>query len=535
MEIRWGKLWIFSIRFPLFLLTSTLQGRYNEVSQSHNIERNDAMYKRIFLCLLAAILCSSITACGGSESTETTPAGETTPAEVVETTPAETEPAYVYPALDLGGDTISILNMESYWGMHVRIDVDETTGEMLNDAMYDRSRLVEEKFNCKILDDRLPGSENQLENTTTAAKKEIQAGESTHDVMYIRDDRLVNFFTESLLQDLKTLPQLHLDEVWWDGAYNSIAQVGDSILGAAGDGHLMGYDSSWCVFFNEKIIENNGLELPYGLVKEGKWTLDKLQEYAAAVANVDVTQSDWTNGGNAVYGMVTHPHAPDKFIFSMGNDYVTKAADGTLAFSAETEQFYGTVEKLAKFISNTAVTLPGDSNDFSENKGYVYTFMNSYAAFLTAEVKTANNIRDMEDTFGILPFPKYDEAQEDYRTPLMYGLQVMTIPTTNGDAENTAAVMDAIAYEGSQTVVPVYFDNTVAHKGLRNENSVEMMEIMRYTRSADISVVYGWNSQLAGTIQGNVFKGTTEAASVLASHKGAIETKIEEFMELLGK
>lgn len=489
---------------------------------------------RITAILLAMLLALSLlTACGGDTApaeTEGTAAGET----AADTTPEETEPAYVYPTADLAGDTISILNIDAYWGMHVEIDVPETTGEMLNDALYNRTRLVEEKFNCVIHDDKLI-AKNALSASTDAAQKEILAGEGVHDVMYVRDDNLAKFYTQNFLQDLKNIPELHLDKAWWDGAYNSIAQVGDSILGAAGDAHLMGYDSSWCVFFNEDIIKDNGLDMPYDLAREGGWTLDKLHEYAAAVANVDVSQSDWTNGGSAVYGLVTHPHSPDKFIFSMGNDYITKAADGTMSFTIETDQFFSTVEKLAAFISEKGTTLEGNSDDFNENKGYVYTFMNGYAAFLTAEVKTANNIRDMEQTFGILPFPKYSESQENYRTPLMYGLLVMTIPTTNGNASETAMVMDAIAWEGSQSVVPVYFDNTVSHKGLRNENSVEMLQIMKYSRSADIAVVYGWNSKLAETIQKNIFSGKADAASVIAAQKGAIETEIAEFMKLIGK
>lgn len=489
-----------------------------------------------FISILLALLLTlpALTACGQDAGTtpDTTDTTDTT-ADTTVTVP-ETEPAYVYPEANLGGRTLSVLNIDSYWGMHIDLDVEETTGEALNDAIYDRNRLVEEKFNFLLHDDKFV-SNNNLGATTDAAKKEIQSGEDTHAVLYIRDDNLMNFHMENLLQDLSTLPQLHLDEAWWDANYNSVAQIGDSILGAAGDAHLMGYDSSWCVFFNEDILKNNGLDMPYDLAREGKWTFDKLNEYANAVAQVDVTQADWTNGGNAIYGLVTHPHAPDKFIFSMGNDYVTKTADGKLSFSIETEQFYGTVEKLVSLLAEKSVTLPGNSSDFSEDKGYVYTFMNSYAAFLTAEVKTANNIRDMEDTFGILPFPKYDEAQESYRTPLMYGLLVMTIPTTNGHAEETAMVMDALAYESSQSVVPVYFDNTVAHKGLRNENSVEMLEIMKYSRSADIAVVYGWNSDLAATIQSNVFAGKSDAASVVASKKTAILTEIEEFTALLGQ
>lgn len=483
-----------------------------------------------FVSILLALLL--LPGCGGTteveEKTDPAVSTEETVEAVVE------EVAYVYPEADLGGRTLSILNIDSYWGMHIDLDVEETSGEALNDAIYERNRLVEEKFNFTLHDDKYV-SNNDLSGTTNAAKKEIQSGEDTHAVLYIRDDNLMNFHMENMLQDLSTFSELHLDEAWWDGNYNSVAQIGDSILGAAGDAHLMGYDSSWCIFFNEDILKNNGLDMPYDLAREGNWTFDKLNEYVRAVAQVDVSQSDWTNGGNAVYGLVTHIHAPDKFIFSMGNEYITKEADGTLSFTIETEQFYSTVEKLAALLSDNTVTLQGNSNDFSEDKGYVYSFMNGYAAFLTAEVKTANNIRDMEDTFGILPFPKYDTAQEDYRTPLMYGLLVMTIPTTNGNAEETAMVMDALAYEGSQSVVPVYFDNTVAHKGLRNENSVEMLEIMKYSRSADIAVVYGWNSTLASTIQSNIFAGKTEAASVVAAQKSAITTEIEEFMELLGK
>lgn len=483
-----------------------------------------------FVSILLALLL--LPGCGGTTVVEEKTAPAVSTEETVEAVAEEV--AYVYPEADLGGRTLSILNIDSYWGMHIDLDVEETSGEALNDAIYERNRLVEEKFNFTLHDDKYV-SNNDLSGTTNAAKKEIQSGEDTHAVLYIRDDNLMNFHMENMLQDLSTFSELHLDEAWWDGNYNSVAQIGDSILGAAGDAHLMGYDSSWCIFFNEDILKNNGLDMPYDLAREGNWTFDKLNEYVRAVAQVDVSQSDWTNGGNAVYGLVTHLHAPDKFIFSMGNEYVTKENDGTLSFTIETEQFYSTVEKLAALLSDNTVTLQGNSNDFSEDKGYVYAFMNGYAAFLTAEVKTANNIRDMEDTFGILPFPKYDTAQEDYRTPLMYGLLVMTIPTTNGNAEETAMVMDALAYEGSQSVVPVYFDNTVAHKGLRNENSVEMLEIMKYSRSADIAVVYGWNSTLASTIQSHIFAGKTEAASVVAAQKSAITTEIEEFMELLGK
>ena len=487
--------------------------------------------KRFLSLFLCVCMMLPLAACGESpqknEPVVSVMEGEPT------TEPAEeTTPAYVYPEADLEGDTISVLNIDSYWGMHVAIDVEQIEGEILNDAIYNRNRAVEEKFSCVIHDDKYV-SGSVLERTSQVALREIQSGDDTHDVMYVLDNYLVQFFTKNLLFDLSDLPKLHLDADWWDGAYNSVAQLGDSIFGAAGDLHLMGYDSSWCLFFNEDVLADNGVALPYDLVREGGWTLDKLHEYAETLANADTAGTDWTGGGSALYGIVTHAHAPDKFIFSMANDYVTKENDGSLTFGMETERFYNTVEKLADLLGTPDVTLQGSTDDLNPDKGYVYAFMNGYAAFLTAEVKTANNIREMEDTFGIVPLPKYDEAQQNYRTPLMNSLLVMTVPVTNTAPSVTAMIVDALAYESSQSVVPVYFDKTVAHKGLRNESSVEMLEIIRRSRSADIGVIYGWNSALAASVRKNIFSGSSGAASLAASYRKSIEAKIEDFAELV--
>lgn len=489
------------------------------------------MKKKVLSLLLTVLLLAGCILSCASKPEKT----EEPLSSVADTTEAETDPpaeeVYAYPEQGLDGRTFTILNLDSYWGMHLVIDPDETIGESLNDAMFERTQLVESKLNCVIRDDRL-NAPNDLYATTEAAQKEILGGESIHDVMYIRDDHLVNFFSQGLLTDLNLLDGLQLDKPWWDGRYNSAAQIGESIFGAAGDAHLMAYDSSWCIFFNEAAVKNNGLDLPYDLAREGKWTIDRLWEYCEGVANVDATSRDWKNGGNALYGLVYHFQAPDKFIFAADVDYVSKE-NGDLTLTLESERFYSIVEKIASMFSDRSVTLKGDTDDFNPNKGYVYTFMNQYAAFLTAEVKTANNIRDMEATFGILPFPKYDEAQEEYRTPLMFGLLVMAIPVTCKDSAATATVMDALAYESNRTVVPVYFDQTVAHKGLRNEESVEMLQIMRDSRSVDIAVVYGWNTSLAEQIRSEILKGNSNVSSIVASEKNVVQNAMEEFLKQL--
>ncbi len=457
------------------------------------MSKTNSIYRAISL-LTAAGLFASLCSC--AEETDLSEVSETT-------TTVETASDYTYPELDLEGRTISILNMDEYWGMHISICTDEQNGESLNDAVWERNRSIEDRFNCRLEETRYP--------------------------MH----RLTVFTADNGLIDLATLEGLNLDGEWWDRAYNEQAKLGDSLWGASGDVNLMSYDSSWCIFFNEDILTANGEDAPYNLVREGKWTIDALHEYCSRLANLNGDASfDWQTNGSARYGMVTHEHAPDKFIFAADLNYVERDGD-ELVFTADSERFYSFANKLASLLGEVGTALKGNYDDFSPDRGYVYVFMNSRAAFLTAELKTAVNIRDMEATFGILPFPKYDEAQESYRTPLMSGLYVMTIPVTSSAPESTAAVMDALCYESSKNVIPIYFEETVSQKGLRNEDSIEMMELMRSSRGVDIAVVYGWNTELAVALRQKFYAGDGAVSSVVAQYRTSIEAEIEKFLETM--
>ena len=211
-------------------------------------------------------------------------------------------------------------------------------------------------------------------------------------------------------------------------------------------------------------------------------------------------------------------------------------SNGALAFSLSRDLpfLYSAVEKLAAMLSESGTTLQGNTNDFSPDRGYVYTFLNNRAVFLTAEVKTAMRLRDMESSFGIVPFPKLDETQDRYYTAIMNDMLVMTIPTASKNAEDTACVMDAFYYEGMRSVVPVYFDVTVSMKGLRDEDSVEMLGIIRDGRLVDISTMYGWNSTVREQIRRAIFAGNSEAASNLAKNKKVVENQVKKYVEKYG-
>ena len=82
--------------------------------------------------------------------------------------------------------------------------------------------------------------------------------------------------------------------------------------------------------------------------------------------------------------------------------------------------------------------------------------------------------------------------------------------------------------------MPVYFDVTVSQKGLRNEDSIDMLNIIRSTRAVDIATMYGWNGELLNKIRESSFKGNSTAASDVAKYKSKIEEKINSFVKELG-
>ncbi len=475
-------------------------------------------------------------ACAGEPAGTAETSGEAV-TEGTGTTAAESAGSeYTYPDLNLGGKEIFILNMDAYWGMYVTVSPDALTGEVLNDAVYARNRSVEEKFGCVIRDAKID-SKNSFDAIVKAGRNAVLAGDGTYDVMYLPINQITALLTDGSFLNLYGLPELQLDESWWDSAYNSAAAIGDKLYFASGDLHLMAYDSTWCIFFNENILADKGLGMPYDAVRAGSWTLDELTRYCRTAANLNDSASfSWDQSGSAVYGLSTHPHSPDKFVLGAGEKYVRKDDSGIPVLSAGGERYYGVIEKLAALLDTAdGTSIESDADDFNAGKGgYMYVFANRRSAFLTAEIKAAQLLRDMEDTFGILPFPKYDESQESYRSALMSDLLVMTLPVTNTSASETAAVLDALCYESSRQVIPVYFDITVSQKGLRNDDSIEMMEIMRSSRDADISAIFAWNNSLVGAVRQKVFKGESSVASDIEKYGGQISEDIAELLEAFG-
>ena len=112
----------------------------------------------------------------------------------------------------------------------------------------------------------------------------------------------------------------------------------------------------------------------------------------------------------------------------------------------------------------------------------------------------------------------------------------MSVPVTNSDPARTGIIIDAMAYESYRDILPIYYDVKVSQKGLRNEESIEMLGIIRAGRSFDIGEGYGWTEDLSAKINTMyVSSKKNNIASTLESSRSAIEAAIEKTMEYLNR
>ncbi len=476
--------------------------------------------------ILALLILASAVSCGETSENppETSSGGETTTA-----TEAETEPEYTFANVNLGGAKLPILNSSTNWGFYTTLDLDEATGESLDDAVYERNSKLEEKFNFEF-----EIIEDDITKTIDKMKTAVRSGDDVYKAGFLRGEYLSPLISEGMFIDLNSLANLDLDQKWWDQSIRTGASIGDdaALYIAGTDLSLMGFGGTIGTFFNKNMLEDLGGKSPYKLVRDGMWTLDRLAEYAKLGTDLNGDESfAFSKDGKSKYGLVTWYSGVTAMVLGSGEEYLKRGKDNMPYLSVENDRFYSVCQKVASLTATEGEF--GDFNDRTIGKHYEMVFAADRALLCIAELKASNNFREMNDNFGILPIPKYEESQENYVCLRSPATIYFCMPVTNQTPEETAAVLDAATYLSYRDVLPIYYNVTVAQKGLRDDESIEMLEIIQSSRYFDAGRIYGWTTNLYDQIEQHLRVGDGNLASVVASYKDQVKENISRSWETL--
>ena len=479
-------------------------------------------YKLLVILLCITLLALSVVSCGKDENSDIS--GENQNAETfAETQSYDPE---LPEGINFGGYTFVIAINSGNIDRNF-IDRETLNGVRLNDTIYERNSYIEEKYNCKIDGLTLAGSDNWTQTGTMDAL--IMAGDISVDItLPILVQGVAMYLDQDNLVDLKLSEYLNFDKPWWDtNCIDQIYNFGKIYL-AGGDFNMTNYERAWGLFFNYTLLNNYNLELPYTHVKNGTWTFDTFKQMCIAVSTDLNGDGIWT-GTDDIYGYLPDDDIPFAVLINSGYNLIGKDPEtGYPVFDLMNERVYKILEDWTVFIQQSPHISPGmDYNQYSQFASY---FSSDHALFMSRTLDMALQLGDMSSDYGIVTHPKFDENQEKYGNFVNQSGTYIAIPKTVKNFDNVCMFIEAMSARSSETVLPVFYEQTLCDRYMRDSESVEQLRIilsnLSYNRNLTVF------SPVGGIIEEIFFNGAG-AASSLASIEEATKTRIQDVTNVI--
>ena len=439
--------------------------------------------------LLCAMMTAAVSCGGGGDTTTTTPVTEAAGNDTAAVTEAVTDdrPALGLPEADFGGKPLRILGYELGVDCIHQYDFyydEASAGDLVADAIHARNMLIEERYNCtiEVTNDKAPAS---------TARNSITAGSDDFDVMELYINNAMSMAMEGMFMNWYDLPSIKMDAPWWDQAIQRDLAMFDKIYVMTGDISVYDEELNYCVYFNKKVANDFDIPDVYQMARDKKWTMAQMYELGKTVA-ADLN-GDGVRDENDRFGILSDSGMSFLFYFTCGNNLVTLDDDGVPYFTIENQRTFDVCDYLVTFFKDT------DNMLWASKCSETWTtldrvFMENRNLFRPGSIYDVIYYRNMEHDFGILPYPLYDESQEDYyhliATHVAPGI---TVPATNIEKlDMTCHLLEALAYESRDTVTKAYYDLNLYTKMARDNESGDMLDIIFSTKRYDLGFVFNW-------------------------------------------
>ena len=116
-----------------------------------------------------------------------------------------------------------------------------------------------------------------------------------------------------------------------------------------------------------------------------------------------------------------------------------------------------------------------------------------------------------------------------------WGTLMTTIPASASDPERSGVILDALAYDSCKNLMEPYYETYLTQKGARNEDSAEMLRIIRDTRIINVGKMFGWTESVTNSITNLMEKGDASVASAIAKAKPSIEKSIDKTLTVMAE
>lgn len=479
--------------------------------------------KHIFAVLLVlfAVVLSACSAASGNDN-------ETVSGEIVSDTVAEETAEKDYslsdlPAMDFNGAVFTDLCPDEYlnsWNptVHIENPDAEILSDPLNAAIYNRNLAISERYNMSFHEVHVNGG---LDAFTAA----VLSGDDVYQLFTAPTRQALTCTQDGLSLPLSELKYVDLTKPYWSATLNNNMTIHNKLNFCFGDFNMTSYDATVTLLFNKPMYDNYFPEMdtPYAIVKKGTWVYDTVMEMMTT-ATVDLN-GDGRLSTKDQFGFTSAAkEVLPSFWIAAGQKIITKDEADTPVFSAGTDtEFIAVFQKIMSTMHDNRVWNE-DTSLFSKDQ----------ALFTFASFRNIASLRDMDSDFGILPFPKWTEEQEDYYTRV-FGGGVSIVSAAVKDPDFVSFIMEALACEARKTTVPAYYEIALKSKSSRDEESAAMLDFIFSKRQYDLGDTF-WNNIIRdGFIKGMFLDNDMNIVSKVAEQQSAVNEAIQKSVEAFDK
>ncbi len=481
----------------------------------------------LFLLLVMLASAASCADTGSGEET-TAPAQTEASADTAAATEPETTAINAENILglrDYTGETLTFFSRiyNGPWGSDLMAE--DINGTVLNDAIYGRNATISEKYGVTI-------EEQESGNITfrDQVANRISSGDTSYQALYMGLADAAYASQSGYLLDLTEIENINLEGQWWTQSSNKAWSIGGRQYIATGAITTTDDRAIRTMFFNKDMIESLQLETIYNLVDRNEWVYEKFFEY------VEIAKRDDGDGVptlNDVYGASAQVTFGFMMTMGSGEMLVQKdAEDYPYLAVTDNPRFVDVTSYLTEKIAGNDGIYLGADQDIRD------LFGNGQCLFWAEVLNHAETMRMNYDlNFGIIPMPKYTADQENYHQYTTgYCNTVICFPTTTKDDELDFAsfMVEAMAIESVETVVPAYYDVCLKGRYVDDAESAAMLDIITTSVSSDYAEILSWGG-FKTAVQDGISAGTSITTIIKANApmtRKAIEKSIEAFNKL---
>ncbi len=477
--------------------------------------------KLLVLLLASAMVAPALVSCGSSgDAADTTADNGTT--EAVET---ETERPY---ADDIGADVkFDGQTVKFMWWAENEEFTEELSGEVVNDALFERDLSVETRLNVDIVNIGESYTWDTQNIYLDKIRSSVMAADGAYDIASGQYAVMPGLVSEGVFLDMSALNYLDFTKPYWVQQLIEETSIYGKLYLASGDLSKVTINQVWCILANDTMRENLGLEDPVDLVHAGTWTKDVMNTMITGV--YQDTDGDQAKSNGDTYGLIIdNANCTYPFMNAFEVSYTTMNEEGYPELTFYNEKTIEAWEYLKNWCFNVQDVVYGGEGRQYFNVGNA--FLEGRALFNVSSFGWVKDcVEEMEDEFALLPMPKWDEAQEGYYTWLGESNTLFGILTSCANKDAAAASLEMMAAESYRLVSPAIYEINMKTRYSADSEMSQMFDLVREGIVFNFGLAYGfamnnmnifWKANLSDT--GNI-------ASAWASNEKGYKAAIDKF------